>query len=291
MYSKEIQLYVSVQFSSVTQSCPTHCNPMDCSTPGFPVHHQFPELAQTHVHWVGDAIQPSHPLLPPYPPAFNLSQHQGLAPFIPGGQNIGVSASASVLPMNIQGWFPFGWTSWISLLSKWLSRVFSNTTPQKHQFFGTQLSLESNSQHPRMTTGKTIALTRQTFLGKVMLLLFNMLSRLVVTFLPRSKHLLISWLQSPSAVILEPNIVISHCFHCLPIYLPWSNWTRCHDLSFLNVVCIHVICIHVSILFQIIFYSTNDYNLKGPHASVSCSSAFKAILLMTITRKSDSKQE
>ena len=87
--------------------------------------------------------------------------------------------------------------------SKGLSRVFSNTTLQKHQFFGAQLSSQSNS-HPHMTTGKTKALTRPTFVGKVMSLLLNMLSRLVITFLPRSKRLLISWLQSPSAVILEP---------------------------------------------------------------------------------------
>ena len=86
-----------------------------------------------------------------------------------------------------------------------------------------------------MTTGKTIALTRWTFLGKVMSLLFNMLSRLVIAFLPRSKHLLISWLQSLSAVILEPQNEVFHCFHCFPIYLPWSDGTTCHDLSFLNV--------------------------------------------------------
>ena len=90
--------------------------------------------------------------------------------------------------------------------------------------------------HPYMTSGKTIALTRQTFDGKVMSLLFNMLSRLVIAFLPRSKHLLISWLQSPSAVILEPKkIKVCHCFHCFPIYLPWSDGTGCHDLRFLNV--------------------------------------------------------
>ena len=97
-------------------------------------------------------------------------------------------------------------------------------------FFIVQIS------HPYMTTGKTIALTRRTHVGKVISLLFNMLSRLVITFLPRSKCLLISWLQSPSAVILEPpQNKVSHCFHCFPIYLPWSDGTRCHDLSFLNV--------------------------------------------------------
>ena len=99
-----------------------------------------------------------------------------------GGQNIGVSASASVLPMNIQGWFPLGWTGWISLQSKGLSRVFSNTTVQKHQFFGSQLYLESTS-HIHTWPLETIALTRWTFVGKVMSLLFNMISRLVITFL------------------------------------------------------------------------------------------------------------
>ena len=98
--------------------------------------------------------------------------------------------SASVLPMNIQDWFPLGWTGWISLQSKGLSRVFSNTTVQKHRFFSAQLSLWSNS-HIHVNTGKMIALTRWTFVGKLMSLLFNMLSRLVITFLPRSKCLLI----------------------------------------------------------------------------------------------------
>ena len=131
----------SVQFSSVAQSCVTLWDHMDCSTLGLPVHHQLPEFTQTHVHRVGDAIQPSHPLLSPSP-ASNLSQHWGLFQmsqfFTSGGQNIVVSASASVLPMNIQDWFPLGWTGWISLQSKGLSRIFSNTV-HKHQFFGTQL--------------------------------------------------------------------------------------------------------------------------------------------------------
>ena len=124
------------------------------------------------------------------------------------GQSIGVSASTAVLPMNTQDWSPLGWTGWISLQSEGLSRVFSNTTVQKHQFFCIQLSLWSNS-HPYMTTGKTIALTRRTFVGKVMSLLFNMLSRLVIAFLPRRKCLLISWLQSWSAVILKPRKIKS----------------------------------------------------------------------------------
>ena len=100
---------VSVQFSSVVQSCLTLCNPMDCSMPGLPVHHQLPEFTQTHVHWVGDAIQPSHPLSSPSPPAFNLSQHQGLFKWVSSSLQVakvlGVSASTSVFPMNIQDWF------------------------------------------------------------------------------------------------------------------------------------------------------------------------------------------
>ena len=97
-------------------------------------------------------------------------------------------------------------------------------------FFIVQLS------HPYMTTGKTIALTRQTFVGKIMSLFFNMLSRLVITFLPRNKRLFISWLQSPSAVILKPpQNKVWHCFHCFSIYLPWRDGTGCHDLRFLNV--------------------------------------------------------
>ena len=139
------------------------------------------------------------------------------------------SFSFSINPSNEQ-------PGLISFKMDWsrLSRVFSNTIVQKHQFFGAQLFSQSQLSHPYMITGKTIALTRWTFVGKVMSLLFNMLSRLIITFLPRSKHLLISWLQSPSAVILK-KIKVSHCFHCLPIYFPWGDGTRCHDLSFLNV--------------------------------------------------------
>ena len=112
------------------------------------------------------------------------------------------------LPMNIQDWFPLEWTGWISLQSKGLSRVFANTTVQKQQFFGAQRFFMVQLSHPYMTTGKMIALTRQT-IGKVMSLLFDMLSRLVIAFLQRSKHLLISWLQSPSTVNLEPKKIKS----------------------------------------------------------------------------------
>ena len=121
-------------FSSVSQLCPSL---WDCLMPGFPVHHQPPELAQTHVQWVIDAIQPSRPLLSPFPPAFNLPSIRVFSMsqfFASGGQSIGASASASVLPMNIQDWFPLGWAGWIFLQSKGLSRVFSNTTVQKDWF-------------------------------------------------------------------------------------------------------------------------------------------------------------
>jgi len=137
--------YQSVQVNPVRL-----CDPMDCSTPGFPVHHQLQEFAQTHVHRVSDAIHPSisSSIIPfssclqsfPASGSFPMSQF-----FISGGQSTGVSALASVLPMNIQDWFPLGWTGFISLQSKGLSRVFSNTTVQKHQFFSAQLSLWSDS--------------------------------------------------------------------------------------------------------------------------------------------------
>ena len=173
------------------------------SAPGFPVHHQLPEPTQTHLHHVGDAIQPSHPLLSPFPPVFSLSQHQGLFPvswfFTSGGQRIGVSASTSVLPMNIQGWFSLGWIwleIWLDLLAvqrtlKSLLQHHSSKAPilQCSAFFIDKLS------HPYMTTGKTIALTRWIFVSKVMSLLCNTLSRFVIAFVPRSKRLLISQLQ------------------------------------------------------------------------------------------------
>ena len=178
---------------------------MNCGTPGFPVLHYLLEFAQTHVQWVGDAIQPSHPLLPPSPPALSLSQNQSFPVsrlFISGGQSIGASASASVLPMNIQDWFPLGLTGLISLQCKGLSKVFSNTTVKSINSLS--LSFMVQFSHPYKTTGKTIALTRWTFVSKVMSLVFNTLSKLVIAFFPRSKCLLfhgcghhLQWLWSP----------------------------------------------------------------------------------------------
>ena len=131
----------SIQYSL----CLTLCAHMDCSTPGFPVHHQLPELNQTHVYQVGDAIQPSHPLSYPSPPAFNISQHQGLFKWVSSlhqmAKVLEFQLQHQSFPLNIQDWFPLGLTGWVSLHSKYLSRVFSNTTGQRHQFFSAQLSL------------------------------------------------------------------------------------------------------------------------------------------------------
>ena len=180
---------------------------MDCSTPGLLVYHQLLEFTQTHVNWVGDAIQPSHLLSSPSPPAFNLSQHQGLFQWVSSSQQVAKywSFSFSIsLSNEYSGLISFR-MNWLDLLAvqRTLKSLLQHHTSkpsilQHLAFFMVQLS------HPYMTTGKTIALNGWTFVGKVMSLLFNILSRLVITFFPRSKCLLISWLQSPSAVILEP---------------------------------------------------------------------------------------
>ena len=183
-------------FSSVTQSCLTLCDPMDHSTPGLPVHHELPELTQTRPSswWchptISSSVIPFSSCLQSFPASgsFQMSQFFAL-----GGQSIGVSALASVLPVYIQDWLPLGLTGWTSLQYKGLSRGFSNSPVQKHQFFVLNF-LYSPTLSPIMTTGKTVSLTRQTSVSKVMSLLFNMLSRFVIAFLPRSKHLLISWL-------------------------------------------------------------------------------------------------
>ena len=156
--------------------------------------------------------------------------------FPSGAPSIRVSASASVLPIHVQDWFPLGFTRLISCSPR--DSQESSPTPQFKSIDSSALNLfVVQLSHLYVTTEKTMALTIWTFVGKVISLVFNMLSTWVITFLPRSKRLLNSWLQSPSAVILEPPPPnkISHCFHCVPIYLPWSDGTRCHDLSFLNV--------------------------------------------------------
>jgi len=181
---------------------------MNCNTPGFPVLHYLPKFAQTHVHWVSDAIQPSHPLSSPSPPALNLSQHQGLFQWVSSSHQVAKVLDLSISPSNeYSGLISFR-IDLFDLLAVQGSQDFSSTTVWKHHFFDIQPSLWSNS-HSYMTTGKTIALTTWTFVNKVMSLLFNTLSRFVIAFLPRSKHLLISWLQSLSTVMLEPKKIKS----------------------------------------------------------------------------------
>ena len=227
----------SVQFSSITQTCPTLCNPMDCSMPGLPVHCQLPEFTQTHVHWVDDAIHHlilCRPLLllPSNFASIRVFSNESI-PHIRWSKYW--SFSFSISPSNDYSGLSSFRMDWLELLDvqgtlKSLLQHHSSKASVLwcSAFFIVQLS------HPYMATGKTIAMTRWTSVGKVMSLLFNMLSKLVITFLPRSKRLWISWLHSPSAVILKPKKIACHCFHCFLIYLSWNDGTRCHDLSFLN---------------------------------------------------------
>ena len=181
---------------------------MNCSSPGLPVHHQLPEFTQTHVHCVSDAIQPSHPLWSPSPPTFHLSQHQGLFQRVSSSQQV-VKVLGSQLQHQSFQWifktdFLLDWLVWSLAVQGTLKSLLQHHSSkalilQRSAFFIVQLS------HPDMTAGKTIALTRRTFVGKVMSRLFNMLSRLVMAFLPSSKRLLSSWLRSPSILILEPK--------------------------------------------------------------------------------------
>ena len=203
---------VSVQFNSVSQSFLTLCDTMNRSTPGLPVHHQIPGFTQTHVHWASDAIQPSHPLSSPSPPALNPSQHQGLFQWVNSSHEVAKywSFSFSISPSNEHPALISFRMDWLDLLAVQgtLKSLLQHHSSKASilwcsAFFTVQLS------HPYMTTGKTIALTRWTFVGKVMSLLLNILSRLVISSLLRSKRLLISWLQSPSAVILEPKKIKS----------------------------------------------------------------------------------
>ena len=185
---------------------------MDHRTPGLPVHHKLLEFTQTHLHWVSDATQPSHPLSSPSPLVFNLSQHQGLFKWVSSLHQV-----AKVLEFQLQHQ-SFQWTprtdlfrmDWLDLLAVQgtLKSLLQHRSSKASilwcsAFFIVQLL------HPYLTTGKTIALARWIFVGKVMSLLFNTLSGLVITFLPRVKRLLIAWLQSPSAVILEPSKIKS----------------------------------------------------------------------------------
>ena len=200
----------TLQFSSVQFSCSVMSNflwPHESQHTRHPCPPQTPRVCSNSCPsswWCHPAISSSVIPFSSCPQSFQASGSFPVSQlFSWGGQSIGFSPSASVLPINTQDWSPLEWTGWISLQSKGLSRVFSNTIVQKPSVFRCSAFFTVQLSHPYTTTGKKIALTRETFVGKVMALLFNMLSRLVITFLPRSKHLLISWLQSPSAVILE----------------------------------------------------------------------------------------
>ena len=195
-------IFSSVQFSSVAQSYPTLCNPMNRSTPGLPVHHQLPKFTATHVHQVSHLIL-CHPLLllPSIFPSIRVFSNESVLPIRrPKYRSFSFSIS-----------LPHEYLGLISFRIDWFELVVQGTLKSLLQHHSSKASVLRCSaffmvqlSHPYMTTGKTIALTRRTFVDKVMSLLFNMLSRLVITFLPKSKRLLISRLQSPSAVILEP---------------------------------------------------------------------------------------
>ena len=200
-----------ISISSDAQSW-SLCNIMGCRTPGLPVHHWLPEFTQTYVHQVGDAIQPPHPLSSPSPPAFDVSQNQCLFQWFSSSHQVAkvLEFQLHISPSNEYSGLISSGIDWLDLLAvqgtlKSLLQHHSSKASilRCSAFFTAQLS------YPYMTTGKNIALTRQTFVDKVIFLFFNMLSRLVMTFLQRSKCLLISWLQSPSALILEPQKIKS----------------------------------------------------------------------------------
>ena len=185
-------------------------NSMDCSMPGFPVHHPLPELTQIHVHRVSDAIQPSHPLSSPSS-ASSLSQHQNIFQWVGSLHQMAkvLKFSFSISPSNEYSELISFRINWFDLLAiqGTLKSLLQHHSSKASIFYHSAFLMVQVS-HPYMNTGKTIALTWWTFVRKVMSLLFNMLSGFVMAFFPRSKHLLISWLQSPSAVILEPKKIL-----------------------------------------------------------------------------------
>jgi len=248
-------------FSSVTQSCPTLCDLKDCSMPGLPAHHQTPEFTQTHVHWVGDAIHLTlcHPLLLP-----------SIFP------SIRIFSSESVLHIRWPKYWSFSfsispsneYSGLISFRMDWLDLVaVQGTLKSLFQYHSSKASILRCSaffivqfSHPYMTTGKTLALTRWTFVGKVMSLFFNMLSRLVIAFLPRSKRLLISWLQSPSTVILEPPKIKSDTVSTV-------SPSICHEMMGLDAM----ILVFINVGFEANFSLSSLTFIKRPFSSSSLS--------------------
>ena len=223
------------QFSHSVMSNSLTCATMDCSTPGFPVHHQLKLMSV-------ELVMPSNHLILCCP----LLLLPSIFPSIRVFSNESVlcirwpkywSFSFSISPSNeYSGLISFR-MDWLNLLAvQGTLKSLLQHHSSKASILGCSAFSTVQLSHPYKTAGRTIALTRWTFVGKVLSLLFNMLSRLVKTFLPRSKCLLISWLQSPSSVILEPpKNKVYHCFHWFPTYFPWSEGIGCHVLSFLNV--------------------------------------------------------
>ena len=185
---------------------------MDCSMPGFPVHHQFPELSQTHVHQVGDTVQSCHPLSSPSPSIFNLFQHQGLFQWVSSSCQVDKVLEFQLQHQSFQWIFrtDFFRMDWFALLAVQgtLKSLLQHHSLKASILWHSAFFIVQSHIHTWLLE-KTIALTRQTFVSKVMSLLLNMLSRLVIAFLPRSMCLLISWLQSSCTVILEPKKIKS----------------------------------------------------------------------------------
>ena len=223
MLSYYVQCSKCVQFSWVAQSCQTLCSLVDCSTPGFPVSHLLPEVAQIHVHQVSDAIQPPHPLS--IFPSIRVFSNESAFPITwPKYWSFSYSISPSNEYSGLIS-FRMDWLDHLSIQGPLKSLLQHHSSKASilwcSDFFIVPLS------YSYMTAGKTITLTGWTFVGKVMSLLFNMLSRLVIAFLPRSKCLLNSWLKSPSAVILEPkNLFLFQLFPHLFAMNWWDQMSR-----------------------------------------------------------------
>ena len=230
-----------VQFSSVAQSCLTLYDPMNCSMLELPVHHQIPEFTETHGHWVGDAIHQSHPLLSPFPPAFNLFQHQGLFQSVSSLHQVANILEFQHQYQSFQRISKYSWLisfrmDWFDLLAV---QVTCKSLLQHHSSKALILwrSVFFIVQHlyAYMTTGKTTSLTKWTSVGKVMSLLFNMLSRLVILFFQGASVFKFHGCSHHLELFWSPKNKVGNCFHCFPIYLPSSDGTRCQDHSFLNV--------------------------------------------------------
>ena len=226
---------------------------MDCNMPGFPVHHQCPEPTETHVHCISDPIQPSHPLWSPSLPAFSLSQDQGLFQWVGSLYQV-----AKVLEFQFQFQHQYSneYSVLISFKIDWFDLLaVQRTLKSLLQHHSSKASILQCSDflivqlwHTYVTTGKTIAWTRRTFVSEVMSLLFNMLSRLVITFLPRSKRLLISWLQSPSAVILEPRKIKS-------VTDPIVSPSICHEVMGLDAMILAFWMLSFKLTFSLLSFT------------------------------------